>query len=75
MIKGSIEWEHSPEEGFVLRIKPPCGKMIDSEVCKHIVAARREMLMALRGVLDIAIERMDEKDKKAEKHGTKIEVQ
>jgi hypothetical protein len=74
MVKGSIEWEHNPEEGLVLRIKPALGELFTGETRKHVLAARKGMLLALRGLIDIAVKRMEEKEKKTEKRGAKIEV-
>jgi hypothetical protein len=75
MPKGSIEWEHSPEEGLVLHIKPGLGELFTGETRKHALAARKEMLLAIRGLIDIVVNRLEEKEKKAEKHRTRIEVQ
>jgi hypothetical protein len=41
MPKGSIEWEHSPEEGLVLHIKPGLGELFTGETRKHALAARK----------------------------------
>lgn len=74
MVKGSIEWEHDPEGGLVLRIKPAFGEMFTGETRKHALAARKEMLLALRGLIDIAVRGMEEKEKKTEKR-SKIQVE
>jgi hypothetical protein len=75
MVKGSIEWEHNPEGGLVLRIKPGLGGLFTGETHRHMLAARKEMLLALRGFIDIAVKRMEEKEKKTDKQGTKIAVE
>ncbi len=75
MVKGSIEWEHDPEEGLVLKIKPALGKMFSEEVRKHTIASRKEMLLALRSIIDVAAKRLEEKEKKTETKSTKIEVE
>jgi hypothetical protein len=75
MAKGSIEWEHTPEDGLVLRIKPALGELFTGETRKHALAARKEMLLVFRGLIDIAVNKMEEKEKKTDKHRTKIEVQ
>ena len=75
MVKGMIEWEHSPEEGLVLHIKPGLGGLLTGETRSHALAARKEMLLAFRGLIDIAVNRLEEKEKKTEKRRTKIEVQ
>jgi len=75
MIKGKIEWEHNPEDGLILRIKPGLGGLFSEETFKHAMAARREMLLVLRSFIDLAVKKMEEKEKKAEKRGTKIAVE
>ena len=75
MLSGSIEWEHRPGEGLVLRLKPPLDKIVPDETRGHIRAARKEMLLALRSLVDAAIVREEEAGKKTEKRRTKIEVE
>jgi hypothetical protein len=74
MVKGSIEWEHD-QEGLVLRIKPALGELINGETRKHALAARREMLLAFRSLIDIAVKRLEEKEKQTEKPVTKKAVE
>ena len=74
MPKGSIEWEHHPGEEFVLRFKPPPGKMVPGETMTHVRAARKEMLLALRSLIDAAITRQEEAAQKAKKRRSKIEL-
>ena len=69
---GHIEWEHRPGEEFVLRFKPPLPKILPKETRGHIRAARKETLLALRSIIDAAIGRMEEAEKKRR---TKIEVE
>ena len=75
MVKGSIEWEHNPEEGLILRIKSPFGDMATGEICQHAMAARKEILLALRGLIDVAVKHLEEKEQKTEKTRTKIKVE
>jgi hypothetical protein len=75
MLSGSIQWEQSPDEEFVLRIKPPKGKIIPDEAVSHMKAANKEMLLALRSLIDAAIEKQEEAEKKKGKRRTKIEVE
>lgn len=75
MLSGSIEWEHRPEEGLILRFKPPLAKIVPDETRGHVAAARKEMLLALRSLVDAAIVRAEKTEKKAEKRRTKIEVE
>jgi len=48
---------------------------VPDETRGHVRAARKEMLLALRSLIDAAIGRVEEAEKKAEKHRTKIEVE
>jgi hypothetical protein len=75
MVKGSIQWEHTPEDGLVVRIKPAMPGLFTGETRKHVKAARKEMLLAIRNVIDIAVTHMDAKDNKDQKQATRIEVQ
>ena len=75
MVKGTIQWEHTPEEGLVVRIKPAMPGLFTGETRKHVKAARKEMLLAIRNLIDIAVTHMDAKENKDQKQATKIEVQ
>ncbi len=75
MVKGSIQWEHTPEEGLVVRIKPSMPELFTGETRKHVKAARKEMLLAIRNLIDIAVTHMEAKENKEQKQATKIEVQ
>ncbi|MDO8715851.1 MAG: hypothetical protein Q7J73_03465 [Dehalococcoidales bacterium] len=75
MAKGVIEWEHNRKEGLVVRIKPGFGELFTGETRRHVLAVPKETLLALRGLIDITVKRMEEKEKKTEKQSTKIEVE
>ncbi len=70
-----FEVEHRPGEEWVLRIKSPKLQMFPDSTRQHMLAARKEILLALRGVLDSAIERTEQKGATKGKKRTKIEVQ
>jgi len=72
MTGGRIEWEHRPGGEFVLRFKPPLPKILPEETRGHIKAVRKEMLLALRSLIDAAIGQVEEAEKKRR---TKIEVE
>ena len=72
MIGGMIEWEHHPGEEFVLRFKPPSSTAMPDEARGHVRAAGKEILLALRSLIDAAIEKSDEA---VTKRPTKIEVE
>ena len=75
MSKGKIEWEHNPGEEFVIRFKPPLFRIVPGETRNHIRTARKEMLLAFRSLIDAAIGRVGETEKRAERRRTKIEVE
>jgi hypothetical protein len=75
MHKGMIEWEHSPESGLVVRINPGMPELFNGEACRHARAMRKEMLLTLRGLIDLAVRGMEEKEKKAGEKATKIPVE
>ncbi len=70
-----LEIEHHPGEEVVLRFKTPSLSLMPEETRSHFRAARKEMLLALRSLLDKAIERVEEVEKTKAKKRTKVEVQ
>lgn len=70
-----FEVEHRPGEEVVLRFKSPQFRRLPDSTRQHLRLARKEMLLALRGMLDKAIERAEAPEEKREKRRTKIEVQ
>ena len=74
MPNGSIEWDYDPEEGLTLRFKPMFRTLVSEEARAHARASRKEMLMALRSLIDVAVQKMEEKEP-PKKAGTKIKVE
>ena len=75
MVKGFIEWEHTEEDGLVLRCKPSFINLVDGETRQHAMAARKEILLTMRSLIDVAIKRTDEKETKSGGRGVKIKVE
>ena len=75
MKKGSIEWEESEEEGLVIRIKPAPHKMVSAEVREHAAAVRKELLLLVKSLIDVAVTGMGEKESNSKKGRTKIKVE
>ena len=73
MSNGIFEIEHHPGEEVVLRFKSPQFRHLPDSTRQHLRSARKEILLALRDVLDKTIERAEEPGGKKRK--TKIEVQ
>jgi len=66
-----LEIEHSPGEEWVVRFKPIGLQWLPEETKRHIYGARKEMLLALRSVVDHAIQRIDESEKRQGRSRTK----
>ena len=68
-----FEIEHRPGDAIVLRFRSPQLWGLPDSTRRHMRSASKEMLLAVRGVLDKAIEKMEEPAPKRKR--TKIEVQ
>jgi len=75
MAERIFEIEHQPGEEVVLRFKVPGLPFVPEATKGHFRMAHKEMLLALRSLLDRAIERAEEAEKTKAKKRTKIEVQ
>ena len=74
-MSGSVfEVEHRPGEEIVLRFKSPKFRGLPDSTRQHLLTATEEMLLALRSMLDRAIERTEETKEAKRKKRTKIEV-
>ena len=60
MSRRVVEFDYSKEEGFVIRIRPERVRAVPRETREHLLNASKEFLLALRGVLDSAIRRIEE---------------
>ena len=70
-----FEVEHRPGEEIVLRFKSPKFRGLPDSTRQHLWAARKEVLLALRTMLDGAIERTEKSREARGRKKTKIEVQ
>jgi hypothetical protein len=75
MVKGSIEWEYDAEKGLVLRINPVPGVLAGGEVRQHMLAARKEMLLTLKSIIEAALKHTEEKEGQTRDGGTRIKVE
>jgi hypothetical protein len=75
MPKGSIEWEYNPDDGLVLHVRPMFRQLLSEQTRGHVRASRKEMLLALRSLIDVAVDKMEEKEKASGKGRTKIKVE
>ncbi len=60
MTQKLIDCEMTDEDALVVRIQMPTFRRVLPEARAHMVAARKEMLLALRSLIDAALERMPE---------------
>ena len=75
MAEKIFEIEHRPGEEVVLRFKVPGLSIMPEATRSHLRMAGKEALLALRSLLDRAIERTEAAEKTVTKKRTKIEVQ
>ena len=79
MVKGGIErpfeYEYRPGEELVLRFRRPVVDLIPAEVHEHLVAGRKEILLAMRGFVDAAISRLEEREQARTQRRTEIKVE
>ena len=70
-----FEVEHHPDGATVLRVKSPKSWKMSDSTMQHLSAAQKEILLALRGMIDKAIEITEEFEKPKAKRKTKINIQ
>ena len=70
-----FEIEYHPGEEIVLRFKVSVLSVMPEATRSHFRTAHKEILLALRSLLDRAIERAEKTEKTKTKKRTKIEVQ
>ncbi|HEX74653.1 MAG TPA: hypothetical protein G4N93_05835 [Dehalococcoidia bacterium] len=75
MAEKVFEIEYHPGEEVVLHFKTPILSIVPEASRGHFRTAHKEALLALRSLLDKAIERAEETEKTEAKERTKIEVE
>jgi len=79
MVKGGVErpfeYEYRPGEELVLRFRRPVLDLIPAEVHEHLAAGRKELLLAMRGFVDAAISRLEEREQARTQRRTEIKVE
>jgi len=74
MSDSMFEISFQPGEEVVIRLRAPNLKMMKGETAQHIIGAKKEMLMALRSLLDEAISKTEASESPAgEKTRIKVE--
>ncbi|MBI4299406.1 MAG: hypothetical protein HY666_06575 [Chloroflexi bacterium] len=59
---------------YILRFRPKNLRVVSEATVDHLKTANKEVLLALRDLLDKAIERMEPQDKTSGRKRTKVEV-
>lgn len=75
MAEKIFEIEHHPGEEVILRFKAPMFSILPEATRGHLRTARKEVLLALRSLLDKEIERVEKAEKTKAKRRTEIEIQ
>jgi len=70
-----FEVEYHPGEEVVLHFKSPKLWGLPDSTKQHLLVARKEVLLALRSMLDGTIERMEETEETKGRRRSKIRVQ
>ena len=70
-----FEVEYHPGEEVVLHFKSPKFWGLPDSTKQHLLVARKEVLLALRSMLDRTIERMEETGETKGRRRSKIKVQ
>ena len=70
-----LEVEHRPGEEVVLRFRAPKVSVLPDQTREHIRVVQKETLLALRSLLDRAIERVEEAEKTRTEGRTKINIE
>jgi hypothetical protein len=69
-----FEVEHRPNGEVVIRFKSPDFPKMSSETKQRLMTTKKDVLVAIRKMVDKAIEKTEEKAKPKAKAKTKIEV-
>ncbi len=59
-----FDYEYRPGEELVVRFRRPALELIPKEVRTHLLAAQKELLLAMRSFVDTVIERMEEREQR-----------
>ena len=70
-----LEVEHRPGEEIVLRFKSPRFRGLPDTTKQHLATAQKEILLALRDIVDRVIERKEKSGAAPKRKRTKIKVE
>jgi hypothetical protein len=63
MAEKIFECEYTPGEELVFRFRRPSLHLLGPEARGHLLEARKETLLAVRSLLDAALERLEEEER------------
>ena len=70
-----FEVERVSEEEVIMRLKTKKLRLLPTASREHVRAAGRELLLALRSLVDIGIESLEQREETKRKKKTRIEVE
>ncbi len=71
MSEGFVEVSYKPGQEFTIRLNTPRLSGTGSEALRHLLSANKELLLALRSIIDAAVQVAEAPGKKAEGEGKK----
>ena len=69
MAERYVEVNYSPTDGLTLRFRPLSLSLIPEPTRQHLRAANKELLLALRSIVDETIERMETSEQQRSTRG------
>ena len=75
MAESFIEIHYDSKDGITIRMRPANLKLVPESTLKHVRGAGKEMLLAMRSLLDQAIERVEESEEDQPTRRRKIKVE
>jgi hypothetical protein len=75
MAEKLFECEWTPGEELVFRFRRPGLRLLAPEVRTHLLGARKETLLAVRSLLDTALERLQEEERPRRRRRRAIKVE
>ncbi|MEW6033441.1 MAG: hypothetical protein AB1603_01135 [Chloroflexota bacterium] len=70
-----LEITHVPGEEIVVRFRPCYMRQMPTAARQHLRTARKEMLLAMRNLIDVVLESTEARERKGRKARTKVEVE
>lgn len=75
MFRDTIDVKVTPGQEVTVRLRNPFRNVLPEEARRHAYQAGREALLAVRSVLDAAVERVSERERRAAAARREIKVE